>query len=47
MEGPLKAKHSIIHDIVDDERFKKHRKDMLVMNSSRKSVELETIQEEN
>jgi len=47
VEGPLKAKYSIIHDIVDDERYKKHCKEMLAINSSSKFAKLETIHEEN
>jgi len=47
VEGPLRQKYSIIHDLIDDERYRKHRKETLALKSPNTSVKLETIQEEN
>merc|ERR1719312_1615614 len=47
VEGPLRQKYSIIHDLIDDERYRKHRKETLALKSPNSAVKLETIQEEN
>jgi len=47
VEGPLKSTFSVIHDLVDDERYKKHVKERMAQNINVKvETKLETIKEE-
>jgi len=45
VEGPLKGKYSIVHDKVDDEKYKKHREEMLD-NSVKVTTKLDPIKED-
>ena len=46
VEGPLKAKYSIIHERVDDEKYKDHMKEISNADSVQVLTKLETIKEE-
>ena len=47
VEGPLKSTFSVIHDLVDDERYKKHVKERMAQNINVKvDSKLDTIKEE-
>jgi len=46
VEGPVKAKYSIAHDFVDDEKYKKHSKELLANEPIKVDAKLETIKEE-
>ena len=43
MEGPLRATFSIVHDLVDDEKYKKH---LAEEKSVKVDSKLKTIKEE-
>jgi len=46
VEGPLKAKYSIVHERVDDDKYKDHMKEMSNADSVQVLTKLETIKEE-
>ena len=46
VEGPVKAKYSIAHDLVDDEKYKKHIKELVANEPVKIDANLETIKEE-
>eukprot|EP00092_Neocalanus_flemingeri_P029737 GFUD01032285.1.p1 GENE.GFUD01032285.1~~GFUD01032285.1.p1 ORF type:complete len:408 (+),score=116.95 GFUD01032285.1:61-1284(+) len=48
VEGPQKSRFSVIHDLVDDERYTTHAKERMALNNNNVKVDtkLETIKEE-
>jgi len=46
IEGPLKSKFTVIHELVDDERYRNHVKEISRNNGVKVETKLETIREE-
>jgi len=46
VEGPLKSKLSIVHELVDDEKYKKHLQEIDAQTNKTIDAKLETIKEE-